>query len=172
MEKQLIDIKPEQIIDNPFKLIGSDWMLVAAGNMDAYNTMTASWGNFGVLWNKNIAVCYVRPSRYTYAFMENADSYTLSFFDPSYRKALNFCGSHSGREYDKAAETGLTPVQNDDGQVYFKQARLVLVCRKLYYQDIDPSHFLDAELDRKNYAAKDYHRMYVGEIIRVLQKQA
>ncbi|NLN65166.1 MAG: flavin reductase family protein [Clostridiaceae bacterium] len=170
MNNQFTQIKPEQITDNPFQLIGSDWMLVTAGNKDAYNTMTASWGGLGVLWGKNVAICYVRPSRYTYSFMEKADHFTLSFFDASYRKALNFCGSHSGREYDKAAETGLVPVQIDDGAVAFQQARLVLVCRKLYYQDFDPKLFLVPEL-MKNYPSEDYHRMYVGEIIKSLSKE-
>lgn len=169
MGNKFFEMRPEDLKDNTFKLIGSDWMLVTAGDIQSYNTMTASWGGLGVIWGKNISFCVVRPSRYTYGFIEKAGQYTLSFFDENFRSALNFCGSHSGRDCDKASETGLSPVQGEDGSVYFAEARLVLVCKKLYYQDIEPRHFLDPDIDR-NYPNKDYHRMYVGEIIKCLGK--
>mgnify|MGYP000853798551 FL=1 len=170
MEKKFIEIKPEEINDNAFKAIGSDWMLVTAGDIDSYNTMTASWGGLGVLWGKNIAFCVIRPTRHTRKFIDNSDIFTLSFFDESYRKALSFCGSHSGRDYDKAAETGLTPAKSKEGSVFFNEARLVLECRKLYYQDIDPAGFTDPTIDIKNYPKKDYHRMYIGEITNCFRK--
>lgn len=163
MDKSFIEIKPEQFTDNTFKLIGADWMLITAGTLDSYNTMTASWGGFGILWNKNVCFCVVRPTRHTYNFIEKSGAFSLSFFDDKYRKALQFCGSHSGRDVDKAASTGLTPVAGDNGTVYFNEARLVIECKKLYFQDIDPKNFIDIALD-KNYPLKDYHRMYIGEI--------
>ncbi|MBP7177012.1 MAG: flavin reductase [Thermoclostridium sp.] len=171
MENQFIEMKPAEITDNPFKLIGTDWMLITAGNMNSWNTMTASWGGLGFLWNRNAAICFVRPSRHTYSFMENNKYFTLSFFDSSYRKALNYCGSHSGREYDKAAETGLTPIAGEEDFVYFEQARLVLVCEKLYSQDFDPARFTNPELIAMNYPLGDYHRMYAGGIISCLKKE-
>lgn len=144
-------------------------MLVTAGNIDSYNTMTASWGGLGVLWGKDIAFCVIRPGRYTYEFMEKADTFTLSFFGNEYKKALSFCGSHSGRDCDKAKETGLTPVESENGSVYFGEARLVLECKKIYFDDINPENFIDPDID-SNYPKKDYHRMYVGEIVNVLAK--
>lgn len=171
MENQFVAINPTEITDNPFKLIGADWMLITAGDINSWNTMTASWGGLGFLWNKNTAFCFVRPSRHTYSFIENAKRFTLSFFDASYRKILNFCGSHSGRDYDKAAETGLVPIAGEEGIVYFEQARLVLVCEKLYTQDFDPARFLNPDLDAMNYPLGDYHRMYVGEILSCLKKE-
>jgi flavin reductase (DIM6/NTAB) family NADH-FMN oxidoreductase RutF len=156
-------IKPESIEDNPFRLIGSDWMLITAGTPESYNTMTASWGGLGKLWHDSVALCFVRPTRFTYRFMEQARTFTLSFFSSRYRKALEFCGAKSGRDVDKARVTGLTPVPVGPGGVSFAQARLVLVCRKLYYQDLDPKHFLAAAIHR-NYPGKDYHRMYIGKI--------
>lgn len=170
MEKLFKEIQPGEITDNTFKLVGSDWMLVTAGSKESYNTMTASWGGFGVLWNKKICFCVVRPVRYTYNFMEKSDTFTLSFFGEEYRKVLNFCGSKSGRDIDKAAATGITPVEGSSGSVYFSEARLVIECRKIYFQDIDPANFIDPAIDR-NYPMKDYHRMYVGEIVGCLQKQ-
>ncbi|MHB1000660.1 MAG: flavin reductase family protein [Armatimonadota bacterium] len=165
MESIFKKIDPSEIKDNTFKLVGSDWMLITAGPKDAYNTMTASWGGFGVLWSKNICWCVIRPQRYTYEFMEKADSFTLSFFTEEYRDALMVCGSKSGRDIDKAAETGLTPASGSiEGTTAFKEACMVIECKKSYYQDLQPQNFLDPDID-KNYPQKDYHRMYFGEVI-------
>lgn len=164
MADKFQNIKPEQITDNTFKLIGNDWMLITAGTREKFNTMTASWGGLGILWGKKVAFCFIRPQRYTYEFIENSSTFTLSFFTNEYREALNLCGKKSGREIDKAAEAGITPIELDNGGISFEEARLVLECRKLYYQDINPENFVDPDLD-KNYSNKDYHRMYVGEIV-------
>lgn len=163
MYNGFLPIKPEQIDENVFKLLHRDWMLITAGKPGKYNTMTASWGGFGVLWEKKIALCVVRPHRYTFEFMENEDHYTLSFFDGKYRAALNFCGANSGRDVDKAAATGLTAAGSQAGPVYFEEAKLVLECRKLYFQDMNPDNFQAPEL-HTHYPKKDYHRMYFGEI--------
>lgn len=162
------EAKLEMLRENPFKLIGTDWMLVTAGTPDSFNTMTASWGGMGVLWQKQVCFCFIRPTRYTYEFIERARYFTLSFFDERYRDVLNLCGSRSGRDTDKVKESGITPVK-EDGYVYFTEARLVLICKKLYYQDISPDHFVDPQIDSL-YPAKDYHRMYVGEITTCLTK--
>lgn len=167
MASELKSVSIYDIKDNAFKLIADDWMLVTAGTPESFNTMTASWGTLGELWNRKIAVCFVRPSRHTYQFMEREDIFSLSFFDEQYRDALNFCGTKSGRDVDKMAHTGLIPVASNHGTVYFEQARLVLVCRKLYIHDIDPGRFLDPKIE-KQYPQKDYHRMYVGEILETL----
>ena len=111
---------------------------------------------------------FIRPQRYTYEFIEKGEVFTLSFFDEAHRDALQFCGAHSGRDVDKVQATGLTPVFSDGG-VYFEEAKLVLVCRKLAYQDMDPAGFIDPSLE-KNYAAGDYHRMYAAEIVKAYQK--
>lgn len=115
------------------------------GEAGKFNTMTASWGGVGVLWNTNVTFSFVRPSRYTYTFMEQEKYYTLSFFGADCRRALQFCGSKSGRDVDKVAETGLTPVF-DAPAPYFAEAELVLVCRKLYTQDLDTERLLDPAL--------------------------
>jgi flavin reductase (DIM6/NTAB) family NADH-FMN oxidoreductase RutF len=166
MAPRFIQIGPEQIEDNPFKLIGGDWMLITAGTFNKCNTMTASWGGLGVLWDKHVVFCFIRPSRYTFEFVERHPVFTLSFFDASYRPVLEFCGSQSGRHVNKIERCGLTPVEAANGSVYFQEARLVLECRKLYYQDIDPNAFMAQTLNAI-YPEKDYHRMYIGEIERV-----
>lgn len=158
------EIPVSQIKDNVVDLIGKEWMLIAAGNEDRYNMMTASWGAMGELWNKPVAIVFIRPQRYTFEFVEQNDRFTLSFYGDN--KAVHaVCGKQSGRDVDKAALCGLEPVFTD-GTVTFKQARMTLVCRKLYAQDIDPNGFTDSSL-MSNYAGGDYHRVYVGEIERV-----
>jgi flavin reductase (DIM6/NTAB) family NADH-FMN oxidoreductase RutF len=161
------EIKPIEIADNPIHLIGQEWMLITAGTPGHFNTMTASWGAMGELWFKPVCFCFVRPQRYTYEFMEKGEVFTLSFFDEKYKPQLNFCGSRSGRETDKAKECGFTPLAATNGSVFFEEARLVLECRKLYFQDLDLANFLDPAI-MKNYPQNDFHRMYVGEITRVL----
>lgn len=162
-------IEPGKISDNAFKIIGEDWMLITAGKEDSFNTMTASWGGMGILWHKPVSFAFVRPSRYTYEFMEKDNIFTLSFFEEKYRDALNILGSKSGRDGDKISETGLTPAAVDHGAVTFKEARLVIVGKKLYYQDLNPDHFLEPGI-AAHYPKKDYHRMYVGEIISALSR--
>lgn len=160
------EISPLELTDNMFKTIGKDWMLVTSGNKDNYNTMTASWGGIGIMWNKPCAFTFIRPQRYTFEFMEKNEYYTLSVYDDGYKDALRLCGTKSGRDIDKAEETGLTPVF-DEKAPYFSQARLVLVCRKLYAQDLNEESIVDESI-KSNYAANDYHRMYVSEIVKVL----
>jgi flavin reductase (DIM6/NTAB) family NADH-FMN oxidoreductase RutF len=157
-------INPEKLTDNVFKLLDKDWMLVTAGTLEHYNTMTASWGHMGIMWNLPIAIAWIRPQRYTFEFTEQYSHFTLSFFTREYRKALQFCGTKSGRDYDKAAETGLTPVATDKGNVFFREARLVLECRKLYADNLKSENFIVPEVASKHYPGKDFHRFYMGEI--------
>ena len=165
---KLREITPEQIQDNPIKLIGKEWMLITAGQESQFNMMTASWGGVGFLWGMPVSFCFVRPQRYTYEFMEAYTNYTLSFYGSKYRDMLNLCGTKSGRDIDKVTATGLTPVTGSSGAVYFAEARLVIECRKLYTHDFEAQKFLDPDIPPKIYAAGDYHRMYVGEILRCL----
>ena len=165
MPEQLKLINPTDIQDNVFKLLDKDWMLVTAGTPEDYNTMTASWGHLGIMWNLPVAIAWIRPQRYTYEFANRFPDYTLSFFTERYRPALQFCGTRSGRDHDKAAETGLTAVPTERGNVYFKEARLVLECRKIYQDDLKKGNFLVPEIARKNYPKNDFHRFYMGEIV-------
>ena len=164
------EISPKELEKfNVFSQIGEKWMLITAGSKEKFNTMTASWGMMGVLWNKDVATAFVRPQRYTFEFLEKNDYYTLSFFDSKYKKQLSFCGRNSGRDVDKIKETGLTPIF-DEHAPYFKEASTVFVCKKIYGQFISPEGFIDVDLD-KNYENKDYHKMYVGEIVKCLEEK-
>ncbi len=162
-------IAVEDLKQNVFSLIGKQWMLITAGTPEKCNPMTASWGGLGVLWNEPAATCYVRPQRYTLELMEEQDYYTLCFFGEEYRKALALCGSKSGRDVDKVKECGFTVLAGEGNAPYFAEAELVLVCRKQYWQDMEPANILDKEADAKWYPEKDYHRIYVGKIVEAYQ---
>jgi flavin reductase (DIM6/NTAB) family NADH-FMN oxidoreductase RutF len=163
------EIDVVSINENVFKMIEEDWFLITAGNKEAFNTMTANWGGMGYLWHKNVCFIFVRPTRYTYEFTETSGLFTLSFFGKEYRKALEYCGANSGRDVDKVKECSFNPVELLPGAVSFNEAGLVLTCKKLYYNDINPDNFADEKIDN-NYPKKDYHRMYIGEIIKVFAK--
>ena len=175
MEYKLIE--PSELDCNMFDLIGDKWMLITAKKYKSdnkFNTMTASWGGMGIMWNKPVMWCVIRPGRYTYEFMEEADYFTLSFFPDKYKKALNILGTKSGRNTDKVAESGMTvfdlsEINKTDEiknkTVSFEESDTIMICKKVYYQDINPSNFTDENMDKSNYPIKDYHRMYFGEII-------
>ena len=163
-------IKPEEIGQNLFTLLNDQWMLVTAGTPEDCNTMTASWGGLGVLWRRDVAMCVVRPQRYTMEFLEREEYFTLSFFGDRCRKELALCGAKSGRDIDKVKECGFTVAAAAGNAPYFEEAQLVLVCRKLYWQDLEPGQFTDPAIPAECYPEKDFHRMYIGEIVEVLQK--
>lgn len=155
---------------NPFLKIGSDWALLASGDDKAFNMMTVSWGGFGVFWGKNTVTVYVRESRFTRSFMDKNDVFTLSFYDKAYRKALNVCGTLHGNECDKVAESGLTPFFAD-GTAAFEEANLVFVCRKMCHADITRDEADVKEIFDEVYPVPDYHRLYIGEVLKVLEKR-
>ncbi len=155
---------------NPFEKIGSEWMLVTAKANNKVNSMTASWGGLGVMWGKNVSFVVIRPQRYTKEFIDNSDKFTLSFFDGNYKKTLSYFGSVSGRNENKIEKSGLT-VFDIDGTSAFEEAKLILVCKKLYRQSLEASSFIDASLDSTWYKEKDYHDLYISEIEQILIKE-
>lgn len=161
-----IDVK--QLNDNVFTAIGKEWMLVTAGTKEQFNMMTASWGCIGWLWNKPVAVIFIRPERFTHPLIEANEGLTLSFLGngEQARAIYNFCGSKSGRDFDKVAETGLKPIVTELGNITYEQARLTLECKKLYKDSIKSESFIDPEL-AKWYGGKNggYHDVYVLEIV-------
>jgi len=158
---------------SPFQRIGSDWMLVTAGDLKDdkgnWNTMTASWGGLGILWTKKVAFVFVRHSRHTFQFVNDSPILTLSFFDDDHRNALKLCGEKSGRDIDKATASGLTPIffteGPSNGAVAFNEAKDILVCKKLYSQNIESSCFIEKDIIKKVYSDNDFHRMYVAEVV-------
>ena len=164
------NIDPREL-GNAITMIGDQWTLITAEKPDgAVNTMTASWGFMGVLWNKPVCAVFIRPQRHTLAFVESAERLTLTFFDEEHRAALKLCGTKSGRDTDKIAEAGLTLAHTESGAPYFREAHTVLVCGKLYEDTMDPNGFIDKSLIAANYPKSDFHRVFICEIEQVLQK--
>ncbi|UWD50367.1 flavin reductase [Clostridioides difficile] len=164
------EVKIEELQFNPFTKIGKEWLLITAGNSDKFNTMTASWGGVGVYWSKNVVTTYIRPQRYTKEFVDNNDTFTIAFFDEKYREALNICGTISGRDINKVEKAELTPYFVDD-TVAFEEANMIMVCKKLYHDTMPPENFDAKENDEKWYPNKDYHTMYISEVVKVLIKE-
>ncbi len=145
------------------------WFLLTCGDFQSshFNTMTVAWGSFGAMWKKPFAQVVVRPTRYTYEFMEKYDSFTLCAFPEQFHRDLTFLGSTSGRDRDKIAETGLTPIASSQiASPGFDEAELIVECRKIYWDDFKPPQFLDPTIE-DNYPLKDYHRVYFGEIVAI-----
>lgn len=151
---------------NPVTRIAEEWMLLTAGTQGNYNTMTCSWGHLGELWGRPTAVCYVRPQRYTKEFIDREPYFTICFFDGR-KKELAYLGSHSGRDGDKVAAVGLTPVF-ENGYTYFAEASLVLVCRKLYRAPLREENFVDHSVFEEVYPQNGLHDLYIGQIERIL----
>ena len=164
------EIEIQDFNAHSFTLFDKDWALLTAEAEGKVNTMTVSWGALGTLWGNPTATVYVRESRYTYGFMEAADRFTLSVLPESYRKTLSYLGSASGRDEDKIAKSGLTLI-HEDGAPAFQEARLVLVCRKLYGQTMEPDCFVDQEVYRRSYVNQGggIHKIYVGKVEKILE---
>ncbi len=165
-----LEIDIRDVKKNLTKAISDEWMLISAGDEHQSNMMTASWGLTGELWFRDVAVCFIRPQRYTLEFVEKNDTFALSFFGTGEKQALSLCGSKSGREVDKIKETGLTPVYSD-GTVYYEQAKLVLICKKIAVSEVTPQNILDKTVLERCYPEKDYHKVFVGEIVKVLEQR-
>lgn len=166
----LKQINISELNNNVFELISKDWGILAVQTGDKANGMTVSWLQMGHLWNKNVITVYVRPQRFTYPFINDEDTFSLAFFDEKYRKELSYLGSKSGRDFDKLAQCGMTSSVVDNTPV-INEAKLVFVCKKLYVHDLKEEEFLNKDIDKKEYAKKDYHRVYVGEITSVLVQE-
>lgn len=163
------EIQPSELNESPFKLIGEDWMLITAEKNNKFNTMTASWGGLGVMWGKNVTYIVVRPNRYTKEFIDNSNTFSLTFFDTNFKKQLGYLGSVSGRDEDKISKSNLT-VSHIDNTPYFEEGKLVIVCKKLYSQPLKPEFFLENEIDERWYPQKDYHELYISEIKKIISK--
>lgn len=160
-------ISPQNIDGNLIKAIADEYMLISAGNENGFNMMTASWGFMGEMWGSDCAIAMIRPQRHTWKFVEKSDYFTLSFYGDN-KEIHKICGSKSGREVNKTELTGLTPVFSDD-TVYFEEARMVLICKKQYVEQLKSDSFTDKE--PLKWYNDDLHYMVIGKIEKVLVKE-
>ena len=153
-----------------FRVFGTQNALLTAGDRDVCNTMTIGWCQLGRLWSIPVCTVYVRPERYTYAFMESHDYFTVSVLPLSDRQTAQVCGTKSGRDIDKIKECGLTLRRGAGDARFFDEAEWVLVCRKLYAQDLDESCVLDERVLHHYGAKGGWHRAYTGEVVEAYTK--
>ena len=171
------EIDINHFMTDPFVDFGKNWMALTAGNKErGFNAMTIAWGHIGSLWERDqhtnrlpTLICYVRPSRYTKKFIDSEEYFTVTAFDEEYRRSLAYLGTHSGKDEDKINKAGLTPVF-DQGTTYFREGKLVYICKKLYHAPLVEKGFIDKGIVDFNYPKRDFHEMYVGEIIKILVK--
>ncbi|MCD8004198.1 MAG: flavin reductase [Oscillospiraceae bacterium] len=164
-------IQPMEISGNAIARIGRQWMLVTAGNRSECNTMTASWGGVGFLWNRPVATIYVRPQRYTREFLDREGWFSLSFLPERYRAQLTLCGRESGRDMDKIKACDFSVEYGRNDTPYIAQAELALTCKTLYMEPLKPGSFLDSSLPGQFYPQEDWSRIYIGEIVEALENR-
>lgn len=134
---------------------------------DKVNSMTIGWGTLGVIWERPVFVAYVRQQRYTREMLDQCLEFTINVPVGDFpRRALGVCGSKSGRDMDKIAAAGLTPVEPEViGVPGLKEFPLTLECRVLYRQEQESDQFND-EITRQFYTIETGdHICYYGEIV-------
>lgn len=163
-------IEIQDFNENVFKLIGDDWLLINTYNEEKVNSMTASWGGMGVLWNKKVAYIFIRPQRYTQELLPNNEYFSLSVMGEEYRDVLNYLGSVSGRDENKLEKANLAVTKDENGAPIIEEARLNIIVRKLFCQQMTEDAFADKDLVDINYPNKDFHFVYVLEILKIIEK--
>ena len=174
-EQIFTQIAPEEIQDDVFTLVGKVFPVVTAGTKEHYNSMTASGGGMGLHFRKPATWCLFASCRYTLALIQKEQAYTLSYFPDEYRKQVLFLGSKSGRDSGKMKEVELTAVETPDGNIAFKEARLIIECQLTQITTPGIEDFYSQEA--KDYLSEAYTdageiRKYVfGEITHVWAKK-
>lgn len=168
-------IEASELPDNVIQLIGKGWMLVTAGNKESYNTMTASWGGIGNIWERPSSFIFIRDTRYTYEFLQKEESFTLSFFPEKYRGALKICGTSSGRDSDKVKVAGLTPLETPNSVMSFAEARMIIECKKMFVQPLDYENLTEpykSKIMEESYNNEpSKHQLFISEITSIWIKK-
>lgn len=173
------NIKPSEFNKNIFNLIGKDWFLMTAESLGVVNPMTVAWATFGILWGKPVVSVAVRPERYTHEIASKADTFSLTVFNKEYRKMLGFCGTKSGRDFNKVKECNLHVLYSGETP-YFEEARLSFICKKLCVTSLKEEDFLgNKEFTGKWYGGENkpdgtgggYHDLFIAEITDILEKE-
>ncbi len=148
-----------ELLDDPGLL------LVAAGANGKPNAMTIGWGAVGLIWGKHIFTVLVRPSRFTYALLNESDSFTVCLPSPGMREAVEYCGQYSGRDGDKLAACHLTTIPSTKVKAPgIAACPVIYECRIVHYNEVNPPTLAR---DITAYPRGDYHRIYSGEIMAV-----
>lgn len=84
-------------------------MVTCGAVKEEFNIITVSWT--GTICT-DPPMCYisVRPERHSYGIIRKNGEYVINLTTEELVHAADWCGVRSGRDYDKFAETRLTPV--------------------------------------------------------------
>ena len=160
----------EDFTENGFQWF-HDAELLAAGDKEKSNAMTIGWGGIGTLWGRTALTVYVAEKRYTREFMDKAEYFTVMAFDVKDSKVLNYMGTKSGRDGDKAQALGLHTAYTANGTPYYTEATMVIECKIMYAAPFDPQYF-KSDAPKKMYAnfPAGIHSMYIGEVVNAWKK--
>jgi flavin reductase (DIM6/NTAB) family NADH-FMN oxidoreductase RutF len=165
-----IDVK--EIQEDIFTLVSQDFAILTAGNPSHYNSMVTGWGGWGILFSKPSVFSFLRSNRYTLELMRKEQRYTMTFFDSEFREDIMQFGMSSGRDSDaKMKNTQLTSVQTPDGNMTFKEAKIIIECKLIEVTTVSPDDFYTDEarkfIEDAYTETNDYHKMVFGEITSV-----
>ena len=160
----------EDFTENGFQWF-HDAELLAAGDKNKSNAMTIGWGGIGTLWGRTALTVYVAEKRYTKEFMDKAEYFTVMVFDVKDSKVLNYMGTKSGRDGDKAQALGLHTAYTANGTPYYTEAAMVIECKIMYAAPFDPQYF-KSDAPKRMYAnfPAGIHSMYIGEVVNAWKK--
>lgn len=118
------------------------------------NVMAAAWGGICCSRPPCVAVS-LRKATYTYGNIVARQAFTVSIPSETYVKEADYFGLASGRDEDKFARTGLSPVASDAVDApYVGEFPLVLECSVLHTIEIG------------------LHTQFIGEIVDLKAEEA
>lgn len=144
-------------------------ILLVVGDGRENNVMTIGWGTIGVIWGKPVFTVLVRPTRHSFHFMEKTGEFTVNVPHLSMEKITAFCGTKSGRDFDKFKELNLTLKNSSKiSAPYINECKIIYECKVIYKQKLDEK-IIPPEIGNSFYPKKDYHTVYYGEILALHQ---
>jgi len=150
---------------------GTHGILLAVGDKNKSNAMTIGWGAIGTLWGHNDAVTvYVAEKRFTKEFMDKAKYFTVMTFSPKHADVLDYMGSHSGRDGDKAKALGLHTMYTENGTPYYEEADMVIECEMMYAAPFDKSGFKKVPAELYSDFPAGIHSQYIGRVVKAMKK--
>ena len=165
-------VAAEDFNENFFNLVAKDFTVITAGEQP--NSMVASWGGMGIMFNKPVTWCFLRANRYTLEKIKETGTYTMCYFPEQYKGDIMQFGIKSGRNTDKMAQTKLTQMETPDGYPAYKEAKIIIECKLIAAPTVSKDEFYTEEgkefLQGGYDEAKDWHKLVYGEITNIYVK--
>ena len=164
------ELSPYDLDINAFNKFIKEWALIVCNNNDIDNAMTIGWGQIGILWSRPVITVYVRNNRFTKPLLDNANNFSVSFFQKEYHDKLVYCGTVSRRNEDKITKCNFTRIYDENNTLYLKEAEITFIVKKIYQNDLPILEETDSSI-KKHYAPNEYHTQYIGQIEKILIKE-